>query len=52
MFLLVLLVALAVKIIVAAVAWAWRTGTLHPSEQERIDLEFERIVRRLESPAG
>ncbi len=52
MFLLVLLVALAVTIIVTTVAWAWHRGTLHPTEQERVDLEFERIVRRLESPAG
>jgi hypothetical protein len=45
-----LLVALAVTIIVVAMIWAWRNGTSYLSEQEHVDFEFERIVRRLESP--
>lgn len=47
-----LLVFLAVTIIVAAVAWGWRNGTLHTTEQERVDIEFERIVHRLHPRAG
>jgi hypothetical protein len=43
-----LFVALAVTIIVVAMIWGWRNGTLHLSEQEHVDVEFERIVRRLE----
>jgi len=43
-----LVVAVAVTIIVVAMIWGWRNGTLHLSEQEHVDVEFERIVRRLE----
>jgi hypothetical protein len=46
----VALVVLAFAIVAASIAWAWRHGTLHPTEQERTDLEFERIVRRLGLP--
>ena len=46
----VLLVLLAFVIVAAALAWAWWHESLHPSEQERIDLEFERIVGALERP--
>lgn len=43
-------VLLAVMIMVAAVGWARRHGTLHPSEQELVEVEFERIVRGFEVP--
>jgi hypothetical protein len=52
MFLLAVLVLSAVMAMVAALAWGWSNGTLHTTEQERFDLEFERIARRLESPTG
>jgi hypothetical protein len=52
MFLLVVLVLSAVTAMVAALAWGWSNGTLHTSEQERFDLEFERIARRFHSPTG
>lgn len=52
MFLLAVLVLSAVMAMLAALAWGWRNGTLHTTEQERFDLEFERIARRLESPTG
>ncbi len=51
MFMLILVPVLGVTIIVGASAWGWRNGTMHTTEQERIDLEFERIVRRLGSTA-
>jgi hypothetical protein len=44
------LVVMALAIVAATIAWAWRHGTLRTTEQERIDLEFERIVRRLDLP--
>lgn len=43
---------LAVAILTAVVWWAWRNGTLQTTDQERVDFEFERIVRRLESPTA
>jgi hypothetical protein len=52
MFLLAVLVLWAVMLMVAALAWGWTNGTLHTTEQERFDLEFERIARRLESLTG
>jgi hypothetical protein len=42
-----LLVVTPVLTIVASVAWGWRNGTLAESPQERMDWEFERIVRRI-----
>lgn len=48
----VTLVAIALAIVATTIAWAWRNGTLHTSEQERVDLEFERIVRRLDLPTS
>ena len=45
------LVLAAAVIVAAALAWGWRNDTLRTSEQEHFDLEFERIVRRLDSPA-
>jgi hypothetical protein len=44
-FLLVVLVLSAVTAMVAALAWGWSNGTLHTTEQERFDPEFERIAR-------
>lgn len=41
-----LTVLLSTQIVLAALAWGWRNGTLHVSEQERVDMEFDRIVRR------
>jgi hypothetical protein len=52
MFLLAVLVLSAIMVMVAALAWGWTNGTLHTTEQERFDLEFERIARRLESLTG
>lgn len=43
----VILVVAPVLTIVTSVAWGWRNGTLVESPQERIDREFERIVRRI-----
>ncbi len=51
MFMLILAPMLGATIIAGASAWGWRNGTLHTTEQERIDMEFERIVRRLDSRA-
>ncbi len=34
-----------------ALVWSWRNDALRTTEQERIDMEFERIVRRFDSPA-
>ena len=45
------LVLIAGTIVAMALVWAWRHGSLRTTEQERYDMEFERIVRRLDSPA-
>ena len=50
MVLVALVPVLALMIVTAALAWGWPNGTLHTTEQERFDMEFERIVRRLDSP--
>jgi hypothetical protein len=39
----------ALSIIFGALGWGWSRGTLHETKQERIDHEFERIVRGLSS---
>lgn len=41
------LVFTAFAIVVATVAWAWVNGTLAETPQERVDHQFESIVRRL-----
>jgi hypothetical protein len=52
MVLLAVLVLLAVTVMFPALAWGWRNRTLHTTEQEHFDLEFERIACRLESLTG
>lgn len=47
-----MLVVVAFAIVAVSIAWAWRHGTLHTTRQERIDHEFERIVRRLDLPTS
>jgi hypothetical protein len=47
-----LLALLALMIIVAALAWGWRHETLRTTEQEWTDIEFERIIRRLDTPTS
>jgi hypothetical protein len=42
------LVGSAFAVIVGALGWGWSRGTLHETDRERVDREFERIVRRLE----
>ena len=37
----------AFTIILGVVAWAWANGTLVETPQERIDHQFELIIRRL-----
>jgi hypothetical protein len=44
------LVLVALVIMATAITWAWRQGSLHPSEQELVDVEFERIVAALGRP--
>lgn len=51
MFLHAVLFLVAFAIVLFAVVWAWRNGTLRTSEQERFDMKFERIVRRLDAPS-
>ncbi len=46
MMVVVSLVAAAVAIILATAGWGWSRGTVRESPQERIDREFEAIVRR------
>jgi hypothetical protein len=41
------LVATSVGIMVGTVVWAWRSGTLFETPQERYDHEFERITHSL-----
>ncbi len=41
------LVFTAFIIILGVLAWAWANGTLAESPQERIDRQFDLIVRRL-----
>jgi hypothetical protein len=41
-------VVASVGVIVGAVAWGWRNGTLGETPQERFDREFDRIARRLD----
>ena len=41
------LVATSIGVMVGAVVWAWRSGSLFETKQERYDHEFERITRRL-----
>ena len=43
-----LLVLAAFAVVVGAVWYGWRTGSLHLTEQEVVDLEFERIVAALD----
>jgi hypothetical protein len=42
-----MLVLVALVIMATAITWAWQQGSLHPSEQELVDVEFERIVAAL-----
>jgi len=46
MAVLVSLVATAFAIIISALGWAWSSGTLHETAQERLDRHFERITER------
>ena len=41
-----LLVCAALAIVLGTVAWGWANGTLGDTQQERVDHQFERIVRR------
>ena len=45
------MVAMALSTVAGTIGWAWRHGTLRTTEQERIDFEFERIVRRMDASA-
>ena len=47
MMVVISLVATALAIILGTVGWGWSRGTLRETAQERIDREFESIVRRL-----
>jgi hypothetical protein len=40
-------VVTSVGVMAGTVAWAWRSGTLFETPQERYDHEFERITQRL-----
>lgn len=40
-------VVISVGVMTGTVAWAWRSGTLFETTQERYDHEFERITQRL-----
>ena len=46
-----LLMLILAAIMTVAVVWAWRNDALRTTDQERVDMEFERIVRRFDSPA-
>ena len=52
MLLPVVLGLLALAIIGCAVLWAWRHDSLRTTEQDLFDIEFDRIVRRLDSPTA
>ena len=41
------LVFTAFTIILGAVAWAWANGTLVETPEERVDRQFELIIRQL-----
>lgn len=41
------LVATSVGVMLGTVVWAWRSGSLFETTQERYDHEFERITQRL-----
>jgi hypothetical protein len=44
-------VVVAVVLLAVLACASWRSGDLRTTEQERIDFEFERIVRRLDPGA-
>jgi hypothetical protein len=43
------LVSSALCIVFGVVAWGWANGTLQESPQEKVNHQFELIVRRLQS---
>lgn len=47
-----ILVATAVAIELAVVVWGWTNDTLHESPQERVNLQFDAIVRHFQADAG
>ena len=51
MFLPTLLLLIVTTIMLIALVWSWRHDALRTTEQERFDMEFERIVRRFDFPA-
>ncbi len=44
------LVGTALAVMLGTIAVGWTHGTLQETDQERIDREFERIVRRFGNP--
>jgi hypothetical protein len=46
------LVGAALTIIVGTVGWGWTAGTLHDTDQDRVDHEFFRIVHRIRPEDG
>lgn len=49
MLLPIVLGLLALAIIAPAIVWAWHHDSLRTTEQDLLDIEFDRIVRRLDS---
>ena len=47
MFLIAFLACTAFAIVLVAMVWAWANGTLVETPQERIDRQFDQIVRNL-----
>jgi hypothetical protein len=47
---LTLLVAISIGIMASSYVWAWRSGTVRETTQERYDHRFDRIVARIRRP--
>ena len=47
LFIISSLVSIAVLVQVAVVVWGWANGTMHESPQEKVNAQFEEIVRRV-----
>ncbi len=50
MLLPVVLGLLVLTIIALSILWGWRNGSLLTTEQDLYDIEFDRIVRRVDPP--
>lgn len=50
MMVVAILVGSALAVILGAFGWGMSRGTLGETDRERIDREFESIVRRLDGP--